>query len=64
MRVRHWSNLRHRLGLEIFEYADSADAAIFRAAELEPRLVALDFGLPDMNGLEATRHVMECAPGA
>ena len=54
--------LRDQVGLERFEYADSGDAAIQRAVDLEPWLVVIDFSLPDVNGLEAARRILECAP--
>jgi DNA-binding NarL/FixJ family response regulator len=54
--------LRGQLGLERFAYAENGDAAIRAAAELEPWLVLIDFSLPDMNGLEAARRILECAP--
>ena len=54
--------LRGQLGLERFAYAESGDAAIRAAAELEPWLVLIDFSLPDMTGLEAARRILECAP--
>jgi DNA-binding NarL/FixJ family response regulator len=54
--------LRSQLGLERFEYADSGHAAVLRAADLEPWLVLIDLSLPDMNGLEAARRILDRAP--
>jgi DNA-binding NarL/FixJ family response regulator len=54
---------RGQLGLERFAYAESGDAAIRGAAELEPWLVLMDFSLPDVNGLEVARRILDRVPG-
>ena len=33
-------------------------------AELQPDLVVLDIGLPNLNGLEAAKRILQIAPGA
>lgn len=47
----------------IGEAADGA-GALCAAAELEPELVLLDVGLPDVSGLAVLRDLRERAPGA
>lgn len=56
--------LSRQLGLERFEYAENGDAAIRKAARLEPELVLVDFSLPDISGLDAAQHILEHAPHA
>jgi two-component system nitrate/nitrite response regulator NarL len=43
--------------------ATCAAEALEMAARLEPDVIVMDIGLPDLNGLEATRQLMETAPG-
>ncbi len=54
--------LRGQLRLEKFEYAESGAAALRAAADLEPWLVLMDFNLPDMNGLEVARRILDRMP--
>lgn len=50
------------MDLEVREAADG-DAALAAVAEWPPDLVLLDFGLPDMDGLELLKR-LRAAPGA
>ena len=43
--------------------ASDGEAALRRTQELNPDVVIMDIGLPGMNGLEATRLLLEAVPG-
>ena len=51
---------------ELRVVAETADGleAVQRAKELQPDLVLLDIGLPNLNGLEAANRIRQVAPGA
>jgi len=37
--------------------------AVQKAEELQPDLIVLDIGLPNLNGLEAAQRILQVAPG-
>ena len=45
----------------IFEVSDGLQA-VQKAQELNPELVVLDIGLPQLNGIEAARQIRELVP--
>tara|TARA_R110002072_G_scaffold4174_9_gene29639 strand:- start:25724 stop:26368 length:645 start_codon:yes stop_codon:yes gene_type:complete len=47
---------------EIIGEADDGRSAVSMALELRPDIVVMDIGMPGMNGIEATRHLMEKMP--
>lgn len=63
--VRH--GLRHLLegqeGWTVCGEATGGRQAVAMAAELRPDVAVLDVGMPDLNGLEATRQIRKASPG-
>jgi DNA-binding NarL/FixJ family response regulator len=50
--------------LEVICECSNALEAVEKSAALQPDLVLLDIGLPDLNGLEAARHIREVSPSS
>jgi DNA-binding NarL/FixJ family response regulator len=57
------SVLRVHPQLELVGYARSGREALVQVAQLRPDLVLMDVVMPEMNGLDATRH-LKAQPGA
>jgi DNA-binding NarL/FixJ family response regulator len=57
------SILEEQPGWEICAEAASGQEAIAKANEFRPDVVVLDFSMPDLNGLEATRQIHRLLPG-
>ncbi|MCX5891968.1 MAG: response regulator transcription factor [Deltaproteobacteria bacterium] len=49
-------------GLEVLAEAEDGRTAVRLAQTLLPQLVIMDVGLPDLNGIEATRQVLMVSP--
>src|SRR5919109_5576871 len=47
---------------EVVGEAASGSEAIDRALELQPDLVVMDLHMPEVNGIEATRRIVESSP--
>ena len=49
-----------------FQAAEASNGleAVKKAEELQPDLILLDIGLPDLNGLEVAKRVLKVAPAA
>jgi DNA-binding NarL/FixJ family response regulator len=43
--------------IQVIGQADSGETAIAQVQQLRPDLVVMDLAMPEMNGLEATRHL-------
>jgi DNA-binding NarL/FixJ family response regulator len=51
-------------GIEVVGAAADGSQAVEMAAELQPDVVLMDLSMPVMDGVEATRRVLERVPGA
>ena len=49
-------------GYEVVGTANTAEAGIELACELRPDVVLMDIGLPDRDGIAATKDIMQLAP--
>lgn len=56
------SKLLTQAGHKIVGEATDGRTAVRLAAELQPELVVMDIGMPGMNGIEATRLILEQTP--
>jgi DNA-binding NarL/FixJ family response regulator len=56
------SLLEEKLGDVSVEEASSGYEAVRKAREFEPEIVIMDIGLPDLNGVEATRQIKAHQP--
>ncbi len=45
-------------GMSVIAEAEDGRRAVELAAELSPKVVVMDVGMPNMNGIEATRHIV------
>src|SRR5271169_1878731 len=54
--------LEDEADMEVVGEAGDGETAIELARQLHPKVVVMDCALPKMNGLEATRQILEDAP--
>ena len=57
------SMLQAQPDMDVVAQADNGRSAVQMTDELRPDVVVMDVGMPDLNGIEATRQVTEAAPG-
>jgi two-component system, NarL family, invasion response regulator UvrY len=54
--------VRRMDGFDVVGEATTGEEAITMARELRPSLVLMDINMPGMNGVEATRHIVDGDP--
>jgi DNA-binding NarL/FixJ family response regulator len=55
--------LENEDGIEVVYEADNGRDAVRLVKELSPDIVVMDIAMPDMNGVEATRRIVDANPG-
>lgn len=55
--------LQRQPGWEICGEASTGREAVEKAKELKPDIVIVDIGMPELNGLDATRQIKRLLPG-
>ncbi|UCF89755.1 MAG: response regulator transcription factor [Desulfobacterales bacterium] len=55
--------LEEQSGMEVVAEAENGRKALRLAHELKPDVVIMDIGMPEMNGLDATRQIKADCPG-
>ena len=58
------STLRERRQLRVVGEVTDGLEAVQKARDLQPDLILLDIGLPNLNGIEAARQISQVAPGS
>ena len=56
------SILEQQAGINVVAEAANGREAVRLTEQLKPDVVVMDFGMPDLNGLEATRQIMQRVP--
>ena len=62
--VRHGLSklLQQEKGIEVIAQAQDGHSTVELTRELSPDLVVMDIGMPDLNGIEATRQIVQDFP--
>ena len=56
------SLLEQQAGIEVIAEAENGRDAVHIAEQLKPDVMLMDFSMPDLNGLEATRQIKQRVP--
>ena len=56
--------LKHEDGIEVIAQAEDGREAVKLAAKLQPDVIVMDIAMPHLNGIEATRQIMQARPEA
>ena len=56
--------LKHEDGIEVIAQAEDGREAVKLAAKLQPDVIVMDIAMPHLNGIEATRQIMQARPDA
>lgn len=54
--------LNHHADWEVCDEASNGKEAVERFEKVRPDIIVLDFQMPEMNGLEAARHIVDLSP--
>lgn len=54
--------LQQQQGMEVVGQADNGVSAVALTKQLSPDVVIMDIGMPDLNGIEATRQIIKESP--
>lgn len=54
--------LQQQQGMEVVGQADNGVSAVALTKQLSPDVVVMDIGMPDLNGIEATRQIVKESP--
>src|SRR5512137_1699174 len=54
--------IEKQLGMEVVAAAENGRMAVQLAQKLHPEVVVMDIGMPDLNGIEATRQILANNP--
>jgi two-component system response regulator NreC len=62
--LRHGLNrsFQHTEDIEVIGQAKDGHTAVELARELSPTIIVMDIGMPDLNGVEATRQIVKESP--
>jgi len=54
--------MQQQSGMEVIAQADNGASAVRLAKEMSPDVMIMDIGMPDLNGIEATRQILRETP--